>query len=322
MTALTMHRYLSAGFDQEALRRDVREGLALRPRTLRPRWFYDARGSELFEQITGLPEYYPTRSEREILLAQAERIALATGAGTLIDLGSGSSEKTRILLAALRATGTLHLYVPVDVSESALVDAAETIGRDDGLEVQAVLADFSVHLGRLPRSGRRLVALLGGTIGNLDPAERAVFLAEVRRILEPGDSLLLGTDLVKDPAVLVAAYDDAAGVTAEFNLNVLQVLNRELGADFDPAAFSHVARWNAEEEWIEMRLRSRRRQLVRVPGADLEVPLLAGEEIRTEISAKFRPARVGAELAAAGFRLAGWWTDRAGRFGLSLSTPA
>jgi L-histidine N-alpha-methyltransferase len=290
-------------------------------------WFYDAYGSELFEEITRLPEYYPTRAEREILTARAAEIAELTAANTLVELGSGSSEKTRLLLSALRQAGTLRRYVPVDVSETALVGAAHALHADyPDLAVHAVVADFGAHLATLARDaddpgGPRLVAFLGSTIGNLAPPERAAFLADLRAILAPGDTLLLGTDLVKDPAVLEAAYDDAAGVTAEFNLNVLRVLNRELGADFDLDAFAHTARWDAGREWIEMLLRSRHGQTVKLPGVDLVVHFAAGEEMRTEISAKFRPEGVRAELAAAGLELTHWWTDQAGRFGLSLSTP-
>jgi L-histidine N-alpha-methyltransferase len=320
VSTLRVHRHLTEGYLQAALRADVVEGLGGTPKRLRPVWFYDDRGSELFEQITRLPEYYPTRAEWEILTERAAEIAAGCAADTLVELGSGSSEKTRTLLGPLHAAGTLRRYVPVDVSEAALLRAARGLRADHPrLAIHAVVADFGRHLAELPRGQRCLVAFLGGTIGNLPPAERAAFLAAVRAFLRPGDGLLLGTDLVKDAAVLVAAYDDAAGVTAEFNRNILRVLNHELNADFDSDAFSHLARWNAEREWIEMRLRSRRPQVVKVPGADLVVSFSAGEEVLTEISAKFRPGGVRAELAAAGFTLTHWWTDRAARFGVSLS---
>ena len=302
-----------------ALRADVHRGLTGRPKTLPPKWFYDAHGSDLFEKITELPEYYPTRAEREILLARSGDIAAATGARTLVELGSGSSEKTRHLLDAL--TG-LHTYVPVDVSESALTQAGQALVEErPGLEVHALIADFMAGLDLPDTPGPRLVAFLGGTIGNLLPPERAAFLASVRTLLAPGDALLLGTDLVKDERVLVDAYDDAAGVTAAFNKNVLTVINRELGADFDPGAFDHVAVWDPRQEWIEMRLRSRTAQTVKVPALDLAVDFAAGEEMRTEVSAKFRRDGVRAELTAAGLELTHWWTDAAGRFALSLSTP-
>nr|WP_197973024.1 L-histidine N(alpha)-methyltransferase [Streptomyces gossypiisoli] len=303
---------------EAALRADVLKGLTSSPKTLPPKWFYDAHGSDLFEQITELPEYYPTRAEREILVARAAEIAAATGARTLVELGSGSSEKTRHLLDAL--TG-LHTYVPVDVSDSALTQAGHALlAERPGLNVHALIADFTVALELPDTPGPRLVAFLGGTIGNLLPDERATFLAAVRALLSPGDALLLGTDLVKDEQVLVRAYDDAAGVTAAFNKNVLSVVNRELDADFDPGAFDHVALWDAGNEWIEMRLRSRVAQTVKIPSLDLAVDFAAGEELHTEVSAKFRKDRVRAELAAAGLELARWWTDGEGRFALSLST--
>ncbi|MGW3512878.1 L-histidine N(alpha)-methyltransferase [Streptomyces sp. NPDC000994] len=300
-----------------ALRADVQKGLTSDPKTLPPKWFYDARGSELFEQITELPEYYPTRAEREILVGRAAEIADALPARTLVELGSGSSEKTRHLIDALPR---LHTYVPVDVSDTALEQAGRAlVAERPGLNVHALIADFTACL-TLPHSpGPRLLAFLGGTIGNLLPGERAEFLASVRALLSPGDALLLGTDLVKAEDVLVRAYDDAAGVTAAFNKNVLSVVNRELGADFEPDAFDHVALWDTTNEWIEMRLRSRTAQTVKVPALDLAVHFAAGEELRTEVSAKFRKDRVSVELAAAGLELGGWWTDGEERFALSLS---
>jgi L-histidine N-alpha-methyltransferase len=322
----SLDRRLPTGFLAEALRADARAGLTATPKTLPPKWFYDAQGSALFDKITELPEYYPTRAEREILHATAAQIAGQTAARTLIELGSGSSDKTRVLLDALRAAGTLRCYVPVDVSEPALVAAGDALSAEyPGLDVRAVVSDFEEHLG-LPADGDapapRLVAFLGSTIGNLVPEQRAAFLARVRSGLQPGDFLLLGTDLVKDTATLVAAYDDASGVTADFNKNVLAVLNAELGADFDRDAFEHVAVWNAGAEWIEMRLRSLTAQTVQVPGIGLTVSFAAGEDLRTEVSAKFRRDGVTAELAAAGFAMQSWWTDAAGQFGLSLSVPA
>ncbi|MFG2985772.1 L-histidine N(alpha)-methyltransferase [Streptomyces sp. NPDC048258] len=312
-----MTRTLDEHAAESALRADVLHGLTQNPKVLPPKWFYDARGSELFEEITRLPEYYPTRAEREILLERAQEIASASGARTLVELGSGSSEKTRHLIEAMPALDT---YIPVDVSESALTGAAETLlAAHPGLRVHALLADFTAAL-HLPESpGPRLVVFLGGTIGNLLPPERAVFLASVRAMLSPGDTLLVGTDLVKDEAVLVAAYDDAQGVTAEFNKNVLAVIDRELGADFHTADFQHVAVWNREQEWIEMRLRARSEVLVKIRALDLVVPFAAGEEILTEVSAKFRQEGVRKELASAGLELTQWWTDAAGRFALSLS---
>ncbi|WP_406323318.1 L-histidine N(alpha)-methyltransferase [Streptomyces sp. NBC_01637] len=318
MSPFLLTRTLPVDATDAALRADVLHGLTRHPKTLPPKWFYDAHGSELFEEITRLPEYYPTRAEREILVARAPEIAAASGAKTLIELGSGSSEKTRHLLDALPG---LHSYVPVDVSESALRGAAEEllVERPD-LSVHALIADFTGELALPDTPGPRLVAFLGGTIGNLLPDERAVFLKSVRSLLSPGDALLLGTDLVKDEEVLVAAYDDAAGVTAAFNKNVLTVVDRELGADFDPADFDHVALWDRRQEWIEMRLRARRALTVKIPGLDLVVPFEAGEDMRTEVSAKFRKEGIRGELAAAGLRLTQWWTDSADRFALSLAT--
>ncbi|KPI17011.1 methyltransferase [Actinobacteria bacterium OK074] len=318
MSPFLLTRTLPEDATDAALRADVLYGLTRTPKTLPPKWFYDAHGSELFDEITELPEYYPTRAEREILIARSGAISAATGARTLVELGSGSSEKTRHLLDALGAG--LHTYVPVDVSESALTQAGHAlVAERPGLAVHALIADFTADLALPDTPGPRLLAFLGGTIGNLLPAERAAFLASLRALMAPGDALLLGTDLVKDEAVLVAAYDDAAGVTAAFNKNVLSVVNRELGADFDPGAFEHVARWDAGSEWIEMRLRSRTAQTVKIPALDLAVDFAPGEELRTEVSAKFRQDGVRAELTAAGLDLAHWWTDREGRFALSLS---
>ena len=326
MTGFEIVRCLPTGFLDESLRADALAGLTRSPKQLPPKWFYDERGTELFERITQLPEYYPTRAEREILRARATDIAAVAGAHTLVELGSGSADKTRLLLDALRERGTLRRYVPVDVSEAALQAAGRRVlSAYPDLDVHAVVSDFEEHLGLSivpsPQTGPRMVAFLGSTIGNLLPAERAEFLASLRSGLAPADALLLGTDLVKDPAVLVAAYDDDAGVTAAFNKNVLTVLNRELDAGFDLDAFDHVAVWDSRAEWIEMRLRSRIEQIVKVPALDLAVPFVAGEEMRTEVSAKFRREGVRAELAAAGFGMRCWWTDAEQRFALSLSVP-
>jgi L-histidine Nalpha-methyltransferase len=318
---LTIDVHLTPDDMAAALRADAREGLTATPKELPPKWFYDDRGSQLFDEITRLDEYYPTRCERAILAAHASDVAARTKADTLVELGSGTSEKTRLLLDALRDAGTLRRFVPFDVSEQTLCDAAVAIEHEyPGTRVHAVVGDFERHLDQLPRDGRRIVAFLGGTIGNLVPAVRKQFLATIASGLAPGDAFLLGTDLVKPVPGLLAAYDDARGVTAEFNKNVLAVLNRELDADFDLDAFEHVVRWDADEQWIEMRLRSARAQHVRVAALDLDVDFAAGEEMRTEISAKFTRARVEAELAGAGLRLREWWTDPSGDFALSLST--
>jgi L-histidine N-alpha-methyltransferase len=315
--------YLDEHDLERSLRADVTAGLTATPKWLPPRWFYDARGSELFDEITRLPEYYPTRSERAILTERAAEIAELTGAKTLVELGSGSSEKTRLLLDALTAHGTLSTFIPLDVSATALGDAVGKLGADyPELAVRGIVGDLTRHLGVIPDSDARMVAFLGGTIGNLVPAERAVFLSDLRAALDQGEYLLLGTDLVKDPAILVPAYDDAAGVTAEFNRNVLRVVNRDLHAGFDVEAFDHVAIWDAEREWIEMRLRARTAMRVPIRDLGLTVSFAAGEELRTEVSAKFRHDGVRRELAAAGFTLQNWWTDPAGLFAVALARAA
>jgi L-histidine N-alpha-methyltransferase len=318
-TELDVH--LTAADAEAALRADARAGLTADPKELPPKYFYDARGSQLFEKITELPEYYPTRTERALLEESVAAIAEASGADTVVELGSGSSTKTRLLLDAFRAAGTLRRYVPQDVSEAALRGALDALASEyPDLVLHGVVGDFTKDLTALPTGGRRMIAFLGGTIGNLRPDERAAFLAHLRSVLEPGEQLLLGTGLVIDEATLVAAYDDAAGVTAEFNRNVLHVLNRELRADFVPEAFAHVAAWDAEREWIEMRLRAEKGMRVRVEELDLDVDFAEGEEMRTEVSAKFRPAGVRQMLAVAGFDLGRWWADPDRRFALSLAT--
>ena len=323
-----MNRYeytdhLPADFTAAGLRADVLNGLLATPKWLPPKWFYDKTGSALFEEITQLPEYYPTRAERSILDRHAAEVV--AGAGQLVELGSGSSEKTRLLLDQLPAEGSS--YVALDVSQSALRMACESVAAAyPGLRVTAVRADFehqlSTVLGGAGGPGGRLVAFLGGTIGNFDPAQRRAFLAELRSGLRPGDTFLLGADLVKAESVLVPAYDDAAGVTAAFNLNVLEVLNRRLAADFDRADFEHRAVWDPANAWIEMRLRAVRPVRVRIAELGVEIDFAEGEELRTEISAKFTAERLTAEFATAGFAAAGWWTDTAARFSLSLWRPA
>ena len=317
---VSLSNHLEAAHAAQALRRDVLDGLTATPKSLPPRWFYDSVGSDLFDQITRLAEYYPTRTEAAILRAHAGEIASMAGADTLVELGSGTSEKTRILLDALRDDGSLRRFVPFDVDASILEAAGAAIGAEyPGIEIEAVCGDFEEHLGEIPRVGRRLVVFLGSTIGNLTAGPRAAFLTALAESLRPGDTLLLGTDLVKDVGRLVRAYDDGAGVTARFNKNVLAVLNRELRADFDPGAFDHVARWNADEERIEMWLRARASQRVCVGDLELSVDFAAGEEMLTEVSCKFRPQGVADELAAAGLRRVAWWTDERGDFGLSLA---
>jgi L-histidine N-alpha-methyltransferase len=304
-----------------AMERDVRVGLGAAAKWLPPVYFYDDRGSELFDAITRLPEYYLTRAERRLLEAHAKEVAERSGAGTLVELGAGTCEKSRVLLDAFAAAGSLERYVPLDVSEGTLDAAAAGLARDyEGLAVHALVGDFHRHIGAVPAGGRRMVAFLGSTIGNLGPEERRRFLFDLDCALGSGDSLLVGTDLVKDPARLLAAYDDARGVTAEFNRNVLRVLNRELGATFQPGAFMHVAHWDAVSGHIEMRLRSTTDQLVAIEALGMAVAFAEGEELRTEISAKFTPEQVEKELFAAGFVVQAQWEDPEG-FLLTLAAP-
>lgn len=311
---------LDADHAARELRNDVRDGLSRTPKSLPPKWFYDSAGSDLFDRITRLPEYYPTRAEAAILRDRARLVAAATGADTLVELGSGTSEKTRMLLDAMSAAGTLRRFVPFDVDRSVLESASAALTSEyPGLAIEAVCGDFERHLAEIPRGGRRLVAFLGSTIGNLTPGPRAAFLNALGEALEPGDALLLGTDLVKDAGRLVRAYDDSAGVTAAFNRNVLAVINRELDADFEPKAFAHVARWNDRARRIEMWLRADATQSVRIRALDMTVDFADGEEMLTEVSCKFTPDLVDAELYAAGLSRTHWWTDPAGDFGVSLA---
>jgi L-histidine N-alpha-methyltransferase len=290
---------------------------------LPPKHFYDARGAELFDRICELPEYYQTRAERAILEQRAEELAELTGAVELVELGSGTAAKTRVLLDALQAAGTLERYIPVDVTESMVRDCAEELTSEyPGLLVHGVIGDFERHLHHVPpAAGPRIVAFLGGTIGNFPPGSRRRVLRQIVGMLGSEDHLLMGTDLVKDPRVLEAAYDDAQGVTAEFNRNVLCVLNRELRADFDPEDFDHVALFDPQNEWIEMRLRARREHTTLVRDLNLPVHFDAGEELRTEISAKFTQERLDSDLAAAGLELVRWLTDPDELFALTLSRP-
>ena len=320
MTNTRIDIHLEPAEAGRALRVDALAGLTAEPKWLPPKWFYDARGSELFEEITRLAEYYPTRAERQILDLRAIDIAKRTDVTSLVELGSGSSEKTRLLLDALRDHGTLKELVCLDVSASALDEAVGALtDAYPSVTVQGVVADFTEHLGRLNASSPRLVAFMGGTIGNLLPAERANFFESVRGVLDRDGWLLLGADLVKAPQTLVTAYDDAKGVTAEFNRNVLHVLNRELGANFDVEAFEHRAAWDADAEWIEMHLVATRDMVVEVPALDLVVTFAAGESMRTEISAKFRREGLEGELRRAGFEPDFWWTDDEERFAVVLA---
>lgn len=321
-TAITIDCRLGPG-DERSLQFDVLDGLHRPFKELPPKHFYDAEGSRLFEEICSLPEYYPTRVERSILAAHAERIVASTGVTELVELGSGVPTKTRLLLDAMASAGTLERYVPFDVSETVVRASAEQLVEEyEGLHVHGIVGDYERHLHAVPAAdGPRIVVFLGGTLGNFLPGARRHFLRSVARQLRPHDRLVLGTDLVKDPRVLEAAYDDSRGVTAAFNRNVLSVINRELAADFDPDAFAHVAFYDAQHEWIEMRLRAERPQVVRIGALDLTVHFAHREEMRTEISAKFTRERVGADLAAAGMVLEEFLTDDQARFALSVCAP-
>ena len=307
---------------REEMVADVREGLAREPKELKPKYLYDARGSELFDRITELPEYYPTRCERAILNRHAPEIVALTRARVLVELGSGTASKTRALLYAMAGAGTLRRYVPFDVDRSMVERCAMDLAAlYPGLEVHGIVGDFERHLGELPGGGGRLVAFLGGTIGNLYAEERRRLFSAIAEVLGPADRLLLGADLVKEPAVLEAAYNDSQGLTAEFNRNALRVLNAALGGDFRVDAFEHRAFFDAERSWIEMRLRARGDQRARMEAADLEVSFADGEELRTEISAKFTLEQVAEELAAAGLRCERFFADPAGYFAVTLAAP-
>jgi L-histidine Nalpha-methyltransferase len=308
---------------RQDLRADVRAGLTASPKTLPPKYFYDERGGMLFDEITRLPEYYLTRAETSILRRHAGEMAELSACESLVELGSGTSAKTGLLLRALLDRGTLREFMPLDVDSAVLADATQLLAaKYPSLVLAPVVGDFERDLQDLPPGGRRMIAFLGSTVGNLDPKARASFLAAVAAALGPGDTFLLGTDLLKDVGRLLRAYDDSAGVTAEFNRNVLRVVNREVSADFTLSEFAHVALWDAANEWIEMRLRAVSDQHVAIRDLDLTVDFAAGEELRTEISAKFRPDGLRAELAAAGLETIRFWTDDNGDFGLTLARLA
>jgi L-histidine Nalpha-methyltransferase len=320
---ITIDVHLPGGGPLSGIAADARMGLSAPFKELPPKYFYDERGSQLFERITELPEYYPTRAERAILDARAAEIVEVAGTSTLIELGSGSASKTRCLFDAMSSADSLDAYVPVDISEEITRDTAERlIGEYDGLRVHGVVCDYETHLERIPREPGGLIAFLGGTIGNFDPNTRRSFLARIASLMYPEDRFLLGTDLVKDPARLEAAYNDSEGVTAEFNKNVLHVLNRELGADFDPAGFAHLAFWDEVNSWIDIRLRSLADQTVTVGALDMRVEFAEDEEMRTEISSKFTREQLEAIYCEVGLELVEWWTDAEGLFALSMAKAA
>ncbi|NNF55349.1 MAG: L-histidine N(alpha)-methyltransferase [Acidimicrobiales bacterium] len=301
---------------RDSLLQDLIHGFSLTPPSIPPKWFYDERGSELFEAITRLPEYYPTEAERTLLVANAAEIVGIGSSDTLIELGAGISDKTTALLDAMQQNGAPLRYVPFDISSDAIDEGAQRLyERYDSIEIRGVVGDIDHDLGELPTSGRPLVALLGGTIGNYEPAARATLLRSIASVLGPDDLFLLGTDRVKDAGRLVAAYDDAAGVTAEFNRNVISVIATLLDLDLKPADFDHRAVWNAEQEWIEMHLVANTPVELTIPGISRQ--LEPGDHILTEISAKFTPDRLRSDLDAAGLNILKTWTD--GDFTLSLS---
>jgi L-histidine N-alpha-methyltransferase len=303
---------------------DVRAGLTRPFKELSPRYFYDERGSALFERITELEEYYPTRCERAILEDKSREICEAANRpASLIELGSGSARKTQVLLDAMRSAGCLETYCPVDISEEITRETAKRIATEyEGINVRGLVCDFEFDLERVPVEGPRVIALLGGTIGNFAPHQRASFLRLIANLLGPEDRFLLGTDLVKDREAVESAYNDSAGVTAEFNKNVLTVLNRELGANFDVDAFEHVARWDPENLWVDIRLRSLDNQVVNVSALDMLVPFGAGEEMRTEISTKFLRTGLEGIYEEAGLELTDWWADPDDLYALSLARAA
>lgn len=306
-----------------SLAEDVLAGLSEQPKTLPSKWFYDDRGSELFEDITSLPEYYVTRREEEILLANAAEIAQLSEATELVELGAGNSEKTRALLDAMSAPGngsSLERFVLFDVSEDPVRQTAATLMKQyPELEIEGIVGDFDHHLDEIDHSHRCLFIFLGGTIGNLNTSERKDFLANVASTMKSGDTFLLGTDLVKSSSRLQAAYNDSQGVTADFNLNILNVINQQLDANFELDQFEHVAVWDAKNSWVEMRLRSLRQQQVFIGELERDIMFEEGEEMRTEISTKFRPEQVIDELNEAGLEVLKCWTDSERDFQLTLA---
>jgi L-histidine N-alpha-methyltransferase len=312
-------RLLSPEDRRATLEADLRTGLAASPRWLSPIWLYDERGSALYDEITRVPEYYPARTEQAIFDTHADEMMALAGCDTLVELGSGTAEKTRMLLDAMVRAHTLRAFVALEVSEEILVSSARAIAEGYGIDVTAIVGDFCVHLPDLPEGGRRLFAFLGGTVGNFDPPSRMQFLATLAHTMAPEDALLLGTDLVKDRARLLAAYDDAQGITAAFDRNVLAVINAEFDGNFDLDNFVHRAVFDEEHSWIEMRLRAQRPQRVVLAGLGLTLDFAEGEEIRTEISTKFRPADLDAELVTAGFATEAVFLDPRGDFRVTLA---
>lgn len=307
----------------EEMARDVREGLGSRPRTLPPKYFYDARGSRLFERITELPEYYQTRTERALLERIAPDLVAELRPRALVEYGSGSAEKTEVLLHAMEEAGLLEGYAPVDVSPEPVRAVAERLGaRHPGLRVVGIIGDFESHLSLPFRDLPRLILFLGSTIGNLREEQAERFLHRVRDEMWERDGFLVGFDLVKGPEILEAAYDDSEGVTAAFNRNVLRVLNRELGADFDPGAFRHHAFYDEEKRRVEMHLVAEGEQTVRIPALEMEIRFEDGEPIRTELSHKYTRTSADRLLCRADLEIQRWDTDPEEHFALALARPA
>jgi L-histidine Nalpha-methyltransferase len=312
---------LGAVDTRAAMIADVRRGLLTTPKELPPKYFYDEWGSQLFERICEVPEYYQTRTESALLASMIDDVVTRYGPRSLAELGSGSSTKTRVILDAMKRHGTLLEYAPIDLSREILLDSAASLREEyPGLHVRAVVADFERELPALESPSPTLMIFLGGTIGNFGPDAARELLERVRGGMRPGDLFLLGVDLVKSPAVLNAAYNDAAGVTAEFNRNVLRVINERLDADFDLDAFEHYAFYDPREEQIEMHLASTRDQTVTIGALGQQVSFYRGETVRTEISRKFTRASATSMLEGAGFDVAEWHTDDKELFGLALAT--
>lgn len=317
--------HVAAG-DDSAAADELRRALGAPRPWIPARWFYDDAGCDLFVQITALDEYYQTRTEQALLDEHMDALVRGHGITELVEIGSGAARKTRTILDGMEGAGTLRRFIPFDISPGAITaSAADIAGAYPGVRVHGVAGDFSRHLSRIPRrpaDGRRMVAFLGGTIGNLDPPKRRTMLRRLARLLRPGDCLLMGTDLAHDPEVLVRAYDDAEGITAEFNRNIIRHINHAYAGDADPGHFAHVARWNARASRIEMHLRARRDIDWNIAGLGIVVPIEAGSTIRTEISCKFTRESVRAMYEDAGLALAAWNEDPLGRYALSVATPA
>ena len=306
--------------DPDTLGKIVRAGLLAKPKTLPSKLFYDERGSTLFEQICELPEYYQTRTEHQLLITWADEIVQLSEAEELVELGSGAATKTRVLLDAMTQADQLRYFVPFDVDETIVRRVSEELVQEyPGLQIHGVAGDFLVHLEHIPEGGKRLVVILGGTIGNLPPIAAEDFLTAVNTEMASGDFFLLGVQLITDPRRLEAAYNDQKGITAKFNKNILRVLRTQLGAQCNPDHFDHVARYNPDAHRIEMWLRSCRDQLLDIPNLNLSLQLKENEEIRTELSTKYDRPLAEDLLFSSGFELVKWYTDPDQLIGLALA---